>query len=198
MIVVVATIIGMASAGLGRGRLRRLAQVELRKVWLIWATIVVQTVIFELPSSIVSDQAYAIVHVGTYATAFVFLWLNRHIPGALIIGAGASANAAAIAANGGVMPASTSAWRTAGLPVTPPGQFENSNLTVDAHLAFLGDIFAIPEAWPLSNVFSIGDIVIVIGGTWFAHVWCRRRHTSNVWAPPLADQRVDTPLEVYV
>ena len=116
MIVVLATVIGMASATLRGGRLRRLAQVELRKVWLIWVTIIVQTVIFELPSTIVSDQAYALVHIGTYVSAFVFLWLNRHIPGALIIGAGAAANAAAITANGGVMPASPSAWETAGLP----------------------------------------------------------------------------------
>lgn len=196
MIVVLATVIGMASATLRGGRLRRLAQVELRKVWLIWVTIIVQTVIFELPSAIVSDRAYALVHIGTYLSAFVFLWLNRHIPGALIIGAGAAANAAAITANGGVMPASPSAWETAGLPVAPPGQFENSDLTTDANLAFLGDIFAIPEAWPLSNVFSIGDILIVIGGTWFAHVWCRRAHTSNVWAPPVPDERVADHLGV--
>ena len=194
MIVVLATIIGMASAGLRGGRLRRLAHVELRKIWLIWVTVIVQTVIFELPSTIVSDQAYALVHVGTYVASFVFLWLNRHIPGALIIGVGAGANAAAITANGGVMPASPSAWATAGLPVAPPGEFENSDLTADAHLAFLGDIFAIPEAWPLSNVFSIGDIVIVIGGTWFAHVVCRRVDTSRV--DPLPDQREEDQLEV--
>ena len=184
MIVLVATIVGMASAVLSGGRLRRLAQVELRTVWLIWATIVVQTVIFELPPTIVSDTAYAVVHVGTYVAAFVFLWLNRHIPGALIIGLGAAANAIAIAANGGVMPASPSAWRAAGLPIAPPGEFENSDLTESANLAFLGDIFHIPESWPLSNVFSIGDIVIVIGGTYFAHVWCRRARTANAWPAP--------------
>ena len=195
MIVVVATVLGMASAVLRGGRLRRLAQVELRHVWLIWATIVVQTVIFELPSTIVTDTTYAVVHIGTYVTAFAFLWLNRHIPGALIIGAGAAGNAAAITANGGVMPASPSAWQSAGLPVAPPGQFENSDLTEHANLAFLGDVFAIPEAWPLSNVFSLGDIVIVIGGTWFAHRWCCRAHTSNAWAPPVAGQRVEHPLE---
>ncbi len=196
MIVVIATLVGMASAALRGGRLRRLAQVHLRKIWLIWATIIVQTVIFELPPTIVSDQGYAVVHIGTYVTAFLFLWLNRHIPGALIIGAGAAANAAAIAANGGVMPATPWAWRTAGLPVAPPGEFANSDLTDGANLAILGDIFAIPEAWPLSNVFSIGDVVIVIGGTWFAHVWCRRAHTSNAWAPPLPDERVEQPLEL--
>ena len=119
MIVLVATAIGMASAALRGGRLRRLAQLQLRKVWVIWATIVVQTVIFELPPTIVSDRMYAVVHVGTYVAAFVFLWLNRHIPGALIIGLGAACNAIAIAANGGVMPASPSAWRRAGLPVAP-------------------------------------------------------------------------------
>lgn len=186
MIVVVATVLGMASVALRGGRLQRLAEVELRHVWLIWATIIVQTVIFELPSTIVTDTTYAVVHIATYVTAFAFLGLNRHIPGAAIIGTGAAGNALAIAANGGVMPASPSAWRSAGLPVAPPGQFENSDLTEHANLAFLGDVFAIPEAWPLSNVFSLGDIVIVIGGTWFAHSWCCRDHTSNAEAPPLS------------
>ena len=32
-----------------------------------------------------------------------------------------------------------------------------------SHLAFLGDIMAVPEGWPLANVFSIGDVVLVIG-----------------------------------
>ncbi len=191
MIVVVATVLGILSVKLRGGRLTRLAQLELRHIWIIWTAIVVQTLIFQVRLPILSETVVEYIHLATYVASFAFLWVNRHIPGALIIGAGAGANAAAIFANGGVMPASAHAWTQAGLPIAAEGQFENSNISDGAHLAFLGDIFYIPEAWPLNNVFSIGDIAIVIGGTYFAHVWCRRQHPIDTDHPPVADEGAD-------
>jgi hypothetical protein len=191
MIVVVATVLGMSSVKLFGGRLRRLAQLRVRHLWLIWATIAVQTIIFELPPTVVSEHAYGAVHVATYVSAFGFLWLNRHIPGALIIGLGAACNAAAIVTNKGIMPATADAWARAGLPALPAGEFENSGVTAQANLWFLGDIFAIPASWPLSNVFSIGDVVVVLGGTWLAYRWCRTAHTSNAWPPPEPGSQID-------
>jgi hypothetical protein len=73
------------------------------------------------------------------------------------------------------MPASMDAWERAGLRPIPPEVFENSSALSDPRLGFLGDIFAVPASWPLSNVFSIGDVLIVIGGTYFAHQCCRAR-----------------------
>jgi hypothetical protein len=84
-------------------------------------------------------------------------------------------NLAAIAANSGTMPASPWAWRVAGLP-TMTGGFENSNVTSGARLWWLGDVFAIPKGWPFNNVFSAGDVIIVIAIAYFAHSWCRREH----------------------
>lgn len=200
MIVVVASVIGILTARLAGGRLKRLAQLDLRFMWIIWLTIVVQTLIFEVPATIVSDSVYEVVHLATYATAFLFLWLNRHIPGAIIIGVGAACNAAAITANGGVMPASASAWARAGLPVVPESQFENSDIVVGANLSFLGDVFAIPAGIPLANVFSIGDVIIVLGGTYLAHKWCRHPMTSNArpaptgpWQSPDCSELVEQP-----
>ena len=190
MILVFATLFGMTVATLAGGMFRRFASLELRSIWLIWTVIVVQTLIFELPSTVVSATTLEGVHLFTYAMSFTFLWLNRHIPGALLIGLGAGSNALAIAANGGVMPASPSAWRIAGLEAAAEGEFANSDITQDANLAFLGDIFAIPASWPLSNVFSIGDVVIVLGGTYFAYVWSHRQLTSNAWPAPSVSGRV--------
>lgn len=182
MIVPLATLLGMLSVKLFGGKLKRLATVDLRHLWVVWATIFVQTMIFEVPFPFFPVGGPQVLHIATYVSAFVFLWLNRHIPGALLIAVGAAGNAAAITANGGVMPARPSAWARAGLPRIDG--FENSNVVDDAPLWFLGDIFAIPAGWPLANVFSIGDVVIVIGGTYFAHAWCRRPATSNVWPAP--------------
>jgi hypothetical protein len=30
-------------------------------------------------------------------------------------------------------------------------------------LSWLGDVFAVPDSWPLSNVFSVGDVLIAVG-----------------------------------
>ncbi|MEM8746118.1 MAG: DUF5317 domain-containing protein [Actinomycetota bacterium] len=187
MIVPVATLIGIATVKLRGGQFRRLAQLDLRHMWIVWVAIIVQTLIFQIRLSFLTETVVEYVHMGTYVASFVFLWMNRHIPGALLIGLGAGSNAAAIFANGGVMPANANAWEKAGLPVVAEGQFENSNTDTEARLAFLGDIFWIPESWPLSNVFSIGDIVIVLAGTYLAHRVCTRPATSNAWPAP-ADQ----------
>lgn len=183
MIVVVATLAGILSVKLVGGRLLRLAQLEIRHLWLIWTTIGVQTLLFEVLGSSISDGAYAVVHVATYCGAFAFLWLNRHVPGALVIAVGAACNAIPIALNGGVMPASPDAWRRAGLPAVPPDEFENSNVVDSAVLAFLGDVLAIPAGWPLANVFSVGDVIIVLGGTYLAHRVCVVRHSPTPPTP---------------
>ena len=77
-------------------------------------------------------------------------------------------NLAAIGANGGVMPAQRDALESAGIIVDSP-EFENSAVVDDARLWFLGDIFAVPEGIPFANVFSIGDVILVLGGAVAVH-----------------------------
>jgi hypothetical protein len=103
-----------------------------------------------------------------------FVWLNRAVPGLWLIAAGALANGAAIVANGGVMPTSARALRTAGLDVDPE-VFANSTALADARLAFLGDVFAIPSWVPFANVFSLGDLLIAIGAAYTVHAVCGSR-----------------------
>src|SRR5919107_1007640 len=55
-------------------------------------------------------------------------------------------------------------------------------------LAILGDTFAIPASWPLSNVFSAGDVLIGAGLVWGMHRVCGSRlvprWTGKPAAPP--------------
>ncbi|MBA2636630.1 MAG: MFS transporter, partial [Solirubrobacterales bacterium] len=74
-----------------------------------------------------------------------------------------------------VMPASGSALASAGLPADHGTDFANSVAVADADLAFLGDVLAIPASWPLSNVFSVGDVVITLGIVVVLHVTCGSR-----------------------
>jgi hypothetical protein len=174
VIVVVLTSVGVASALWSRARVRRLAAVRLRHVELVWLALVLQLVLFEYLARRIPGSLTEVLHYTTYVSCGVFLVVNRRLPGVVLITAGAASNLIAIALNGGSMPADPDAWARAGLPPVPEGTFENSAANGGARLAFLGDVFAIPETWPLSNVFSIGDVLIVIGGTWFAHRWCAR------------------------
>jgi Family of unknown function (DUF5317) len=120
------------------------------------------------------DGLRSLLLVAAYPVGAVFLAANRHVPGIALTALGAALNLLAITANGGVMPASPAALATAGLPVDEPG-FQSSTGVDDPRLAFLGDVFAIPASWPLSNVFSVGDVLIGIGLAWGVHRICGSR-----------------------
>jgi hypothetical protein len=45
----------------------------------------------------------------------------------------------------------------------------------DPHLLFLGDVFAVPASWPVTNVYSVGDVLIVAGAFVLLHVACGSR-----------------------
>jgi Family of unknown function (DUF5317) len=62
-------------------------------------------------------------------------------------------------------------------------EFVNSRALPHARLQFLGDIFAIPRSWPLHNVFSIGDVLIVIGAFVLLHSLCRSRLARYLGSP---------------
>jgi hypothetical protein len=171
MIIVVASIAAILTVPLTGRSLSPLARLQLRRVWRVWLSIGLQLLITLLPGF--PNWLGQPVHLFTFALSAGFLWSNRRLPGAYLVGLGAALNLAAIAANNGTMPASEWAWHTAGYPVLAD-RFENSNVVNDAHLWWLGDVFAVPKGWPLANVFSVGDVVIVVAVAYLAHSWCRR------------------------
>jgi Family of unknown function (DUF5317) len=173
MLVVVASLLALLSVVPAGGQLTRLAEVHLRARWLPVTALGVQIVIIELvpraPRPILVSA-----HLATYLLAGAFVWLNRRIPGLLVIAAGATLNGVVIAINAGTLPASAAAQRLAGISEVP-GDFTNSGVLASAHLAFLGDQFAWPQPLPFANVFSVGDVLIVVGVGLAAHGICRTR-----------------------
>jgi hypothetical protein len=180
MIIVVASIVAILTVPLTGRSLAPLAQLPVRRVGLVWLSIGLQLVITLIPGF--PNWLGQPLHLMTFVLSAVFMWSNRHLPGVLVIAFGAALNLTAIVANGGTMPASAWAWRTAGFPMLQ-GRFANSNVVSNARLAWLGDVFAVPNGWPLRNVFSVGDVVIVIGVAYFAHTWCRRNVVQVEAAP---------------
>jgi hypothetical protein len=125
---------------------------------LIWAALALQVVVIEVS---IPHVIASLLHVLTYVAALVFLWMNRCVPGVVIVGVGALANGVTIALNGGVLPASARAVAAAGLDTD--GEFANSAVLDHPVLPWLGDVFAWPAPLPLANVFSVGDVIVVVG-----------------------------------
>ena len=70
------------------------------------------------------------------------------------------------------------------------GEFANSRPVANPRLLPLGDVLAIPDGWPLANVFSVGDVMLVVGVTLLLHATCGRRATALAAA---ADELVVGP-----
>jgi hypothetical protein len=163
------------------GKLRRYGDVRIRYGWVVALALAAQVVAIEvLPGA--SRLGLSAVHVATYLAAGAFVWFNRSIPGLWLVALGAASNGATIALNGGTLPASASALRSAGL-VLDSSEFLNSGVLAHPRLPWLGDVFAIPAGWPLANVFSIGDVLILCGVAWGAHRACGSRLVRR-WEPP--------------
>ena len=162
-----------ASVPLAGGRLDRLADLRFRGVGVLVAALAVQILILAVLDG-ADEVLLGAVYLATLCTAGLFIWSNRRIVGIPLIGLGGVLNALAIAANDGVMPARPGALEAAGRPIVEEG-FRNSAAVGDPNLAWLGDTFAIPAGWPLANVFSVGDVIIVIGAFVLLHVACGSR-----------------------
>lgn len=173
MVLVAALLLAVATVPLAGGRLSRLASLDLRRSGLVVSAFALQVLAVSVFPGL---PAWAVrsLHVASYVALGVFLVVNRRVPGLWLVAVGAGANALAIIANGGVMPASAAALRAADrLPA--PGRFANSVPVDDARLAFLGDVFALPRWMPLHNVFSVGDVLIAFGAALVVHRACGSR-----------------------
>ncbi|MFN2593790.1 MAG: DUF5317 family protein [Actinomycetota bacterium] len=172
MFFVAALLAAVVTVPLWGGRVRALAEVELKWGWALFAAIGIQIVIISiLPKS---DGPDRIAHVVSYAFAAVFIVANMRIPGLWIICLGGLMNVAVIVANGGVMYGSAAAFRSAGVHITG-SHFSNSISVAHPKLAFLGDLWSIPASVPFATTLSIGDIVIAFGAFVLVHGLCGSR-----------------------
>jgi hypothetical protein len=165
-------VLAVVTVPLAGGRLGALVEVRLRRGWAIFLGLGLEVAAIDLPG--LSEGMRAALLVAAYPVLAVFLVANWRLPGMPVVALGGALNLLAIAVNGGVMPASPAALEGAGLDPGAPG-FQNSTAVEDPRLGFLGDVFYIPASWPLSNVFSIGDVLIALGVAWAIHGICGSR-----------------------
>lgn len=175
MIVAVLLALAVLTIPLVGGSFNDLTRLPVRGTWLIVFGFGIQFVVISIAPSMSHGLAVTI-HLASYACAVVFCAMNWKIRWMPVVGVGGGLNLLAIVANGGEMPASAWATRVAGI-VEQPGKFANSTVVEHPRLLFFGDVFAIPKSWPLSNVFSIGDVLLVIGCVLVLHAGSGARWT---------------------
>ena len=158
MLVIAGCLVALFAPLLGRRSLAGLLGIRLSGLPLVWAALLAQVVVVELPLPHLLAVA---THLASYVLAAAFLWLNRELRGLPVVALGAACNGVTIALNGGTLPASAQAVRRAGIPAD--AGFLNSAVLPHPVLPWLGDVFAWPQPLPLANVFSVGDVLIVLG-----------------------------------
>jgi Family of unknown function (DUF5317)/Major Facilitator Superfamily len=185
---IASVLVGVGFAGLLGGRLSRLGEVRFRLGWTVGLALAVQIVLFSRLGEDLPTGVETVGHLGTYALLVAFAAANLRIRALVPALVGMLLNAAAILANGGRMPLHADAARAAGLSLAP-----HANVSGQArHLAFLGDVFALPASLPFANAFSPGDVLIGVGVAAFIVVVCVDESGARAVDP----RRLAAPLRV--
>ena len=171
--------------------LRALAEVRLRATWLIVLAFALQLLVFAIPwTAKVLSGAAGEVHMTSYGLLLLFATANLSQPGFALATVGLALNTIAIVANNGRMPVLLSVWETTGKAssdITRTGRYNNNVLaTAHTHIGFLGDVFPLPASLPLSNSFSVGDILLLLGATFFVYRRCRPSRSATTVLLPKA------------
>lgn len=183
-VLVVAVVGGLLVGTLLDGSLASLERLSLRLGPLVVLALVLQLVAFSPLERYLSGAEVVGMHLASYALLLAFVVANVRRPPVACFGAGVISNTLAIVVNGGLMPATRGALHLAGI-TEASGHHNNSEVAGAAtHLRFLVDVFALPHAVPLANVFSVGDVLIAVGLAWLIATGMRRDDTALATRAP--------------
>jgi hypothetical protein len=143
-------LVGLASGGTWRN----LGRLDL-KLWPVLTAGVAARAAAPLLGGLALSASIA----GLLLVALVAL-VNRAMPGAWLVGLGAVLNSAVTIVNGG-MPVDPGALAVSGKAAPSDGL--HVILGPDTRLSFLADVLLVPV---INNIYSVGDVVLAIGGFW--------------------------------
>ena len=169
MLLLYAVALGLICGLVTRGDIHALGTVRVRFWQVALAGLAFQLLLFTQPLAAMVGALGPSLYVVSTTAVLMALVINLRQPGFALILVGALANFAVVTLNGGQMPASPEAYMALnGVAAVPTTDFSNSALAgPHTVLAFLGDNYVLPRPFPLANVFSIGDVLIGVGGAWF-------------------------------
>lgn len=181
MFIIYAVIIGILAGLITGGNVKELSNKSFRFQWLAICSFLIQIVLFSKLSFIanIPEEVIIALHFVSYLGILFFSFLNMKIAGISVIGLGVFLNAIVIFINGGYMPTPSHNLRAeaAALQRASGSIIDNNvaEMTENTLLPWLGDIFRLPSWLPLSNAFSIGDVLIAIGVFIYLIVNMRKR-----------------------
>ena len=114
------------------------------------------------------ELALTVSIVGLVLVALVAV-VNRALPGAWLIGLGSLLNTLVTSANGG-MPVDPGALAASGKQAPSDGL--HVILGPESRLPFLADVLLVPV---VNNIYSVGDVVLAIGGFWLTFRLLKQR-----------------------
>jgi hypothetical protein len=189
MVLLWSLLIGLVVGLIRRGSLSRLGSLPLKALWLVFAGLVVQFLVFPTPwSEPPIQENVELFHYLSYALLAVFFLVNWKVKALWIMALGMVFNAVVILANAGFMPASVDALACAGesveglMDATAQPPFTDANtvrMSDDTQLNILGDWICIPAWIPFSNAISLGDVVLMIGLAWLVQSGMVRREDTE-------------------
>ena len=150
--------------------LRRLGQIRLRHTWLVWLALADQIVVISVLPDLGAVSQGA--HFASYALAALFALLNNRSAGTWIVGLGGSATCSRSRPTAARCPPRGRPRKRQGgdpHPGTSPTRPPCPTLAWPPS----GTCSSIPSWFPVHSVFSIGDVVIVLGVALFLHSTCR-------------------------
>lgn len=185
MLLLYAVVLGLAIGLVSGGRLSALAGTTVRLWPVALIGLLFQVLLFSSPLAAVVGRLGPSLYVVSTTLVLMALIVNLRRPGFALIMVGALLNFAVIIVNGGQMPASPDALAAlTGAPLLPTTDFSNSVVALPGTpLWFLGDIFVMPHPIPLANIFSVGDVLIGVGGALFIARTMRRSQVLSTPPP---------------
>lgn len=185
MLLLYAVALGLTIGLVSGGRLSALAGTTVRLWPVALIGLLFQVLLFSSPLAAVVGRLGPSLYVVSTTLVLMALIVNLRRPGFALIMVGALLNFAVIIVNGGQMPASPDALAAlTGVPLLPTTAFSNSTVALPGTpLWFLGDIFVLPRPMPLANVFSVGDVLIGLGGALFVVRTMHRAQPLSMPAP---------------
>jgi len=173
MLYLIALLLGLVIGFACGGRVGRIAHLRLRWLWLVPVALVIQLLVFPLfATGPLLPYATAPLHLVSYVLLMVWLALNLRVLPVGVLFVGATANLVAIASNGGYMPASVTALEGAGLGSLAEQMIDGQAvanvilMSPSTRVNPLGDWLYLPEWFPFSTAFSVGDVLIMAGLAW--------------------------------
>lgn len=133
-----------------------------------WWPVLAGAVVLRLAAGYAGEAA-PFAYVVAFGAVVAVAIANRALPGAWAIATGAALNLAVVAANG-AMPISREAIALVGGAF--PTDALHRELDASSRLAPLADVIPFPV---VRTAYSVGDVLIAVGGAWLTFAQMRRR-----------------------